>query len=128
MRNTAVRMLALAGAFFSFNRNPWGSIGLVVLAFCFASSAQAGEPASQAAPTAPKVYDLNSRHGVLVVYQRVQTIAEQHCVANADLAQPLTSKERSCRNRVLALLLGKLADPYLSYLHENPEAQRLAER
>ncbi len=121
---TSARSTTLAGRSDSL----LGSIGLLVLLLCFASTVHAAEPVPQVTSIAPKVYDLNSRHGVLAVYQRVQTIAEQHCVANTDLAQPLNAAERSCRDRVLAQLLGKLADPYLSYLHENPEAQRLAER
>ena len=86
---------------------------------------QADPEPSQLTPT---TYELTSRSGVLRVYERVQAIAEHHCVANADLAKALSSKERACRDRVLAQLLGKLADPYLSYLHDNPEAQRLARR
>lgn len=128
MRNSAIQSLAQSITPFRFSSKLLGSISLLILSLCLASTAHAVEPALQAASIAPKIYDLNSRHGVLAVYQRVQTIAEQHCVANTDLAQPLSSKERACRNRVLAQLLGKLADPYLSYLHENPEAQRLAER
>lgn len=121
MRNSPIQNLALAVTPARLVSRLLGSVGLLTLALCLSSTAQADS-------ITPKVYDLDSRHGVLVVYQRVQTIAEQHCVANTDLAQPLSSKERACRNRVLAQLLGKLADPYLSYLHENPEAQRLAER
>lgn len=128
MRNLSIQTSARAIPLSRLSKSMLSSIGLLALGLCLASTVQAVEPAPQTASIAPKVYDLNSRHGVLAVYQRVQTIAEQHCVANTDLAQPLTVKERSCRDRVLAQLLGKLADPYLSYLHENPEAQRLAER
>jgi UrcA family protein len=104
------------------------SMNLLIGALCFAPALHAAEPVSQTPPLDPKVYDLDSRHGVLVVYQRMQTIAEHHCVASSELAQALSTKEQACRERVLAQLLGKLADPYLSYLHENPEAQRLAKR
>ena len=112
----------------SFNLRLLGSLHLLIMALCFAPVLQASEVVPQANSLDPKVHDLKSRQGVLVVYQRMQTIAEHHCVPNSDLAQALSSKERACRDRVLAQLLGKLADPYLSYLHENPEAQRIARR
>lgn len=101
---------------------------LLISALCFAPALHAAEQVSPMPPLDPKIYDLDSRHGVLAVYQRMQTIAEHHCVANSELAQALSTKEQACRDRVLAQLLGKLADPYLSYLHENPDAQRLAKR
>lgn len=101
---------------------------LLLSTFALAASAQAETSTRQLSHLEPKAYDLDSRHSVLAVYQRVQTIAEHHCVANANLAAALTPAERACRDRVLNRLLDRLADPYLSYLHENPEARRLAKR
>ncbi len=93
-----------------------------------AAAEQASLPSANAPALSPVVHTLDTPRGVAAVYQRVQTIAERSCVRVADIAAPLSAAERQCRNQVLEQLLSKLADPYLSYLHANPDELLVAQR
>ncbi len=100
----------------------WAAFGMAVAPTSLAAESTAGQA------LAPVVHDLDTRRGVAAVYQRVQAIAEQNCVAHTQGDRALTAAQQACRDEVLSRLLGKLADPYLSYLHANPDELLVAQR
>ncbi len=79
--------------------------------------------AQGAKPVDVGVHNLNTRAGVAAVYHRIRGIAVGHCTRSVEQAP-----DAQCVSQVMEQLLGRVADPYLSYLHENPEDTQIASR
>ncbi len=71
-------------------------------------------------------FDLDTRQGVQATYQRLLHIAYANC--DLDIAQIPSAAGKACVATLMTSLLDKVADPFLSYVHQYPEELALAQR